>query len=44
MFGIEVDKSDIEAIKPGQSSMPANLKDFLSREELRDLVEFLSRQ
>ncbi|MBK7643100.1 MAG: HEAT repeat domain-containing protein [Planctomycetes bacterium] len=37
-------KSDIETTKTGLSAMPTDLVKNLSREELRDLVEFLSRQ
>jgi quinoprotein glucose dehydrogenase len=39
-----VAREDIETTKTGLSPMPADLTKFLSREEIRDLVEFLSRQ
>ena len=39
-----VAREDVETTKTGLSPMPADLTKFLSREELRDLVEFLSRQ
>jgi quinoprotein glucose dehydrogenase len=39
-----VAREEIESTKTGLSPMPADLTKFLSREEIRDLVEFLSRQ
>jgi quinoprotein glucose dehydrogenase len=39
---VRVKKEDIEAEKRGSSAMPEDLIKFLSRRELRDLVEFLS--
>jgi quinoprotein glucose dehydrogenase len=37
----EVAKSEIDAIKPGLSAMPTNHAEHLSREEMRDLSEYL---
>jgi quinoprotein glucose dehydrogenase len=37
----EVQKSEIDAVKPGLSAMPTNLAEHLSREEMRDLIEYL---
>ena len=39
-----VAREDVESTKTGLSPMPADLTKNLSREEIRDLVEFLSRQ
>jgi len=39
---VEFARAEIEGTKPGQSSMPANLVDHLSREEMRDLIEYLA--
>jgi len=39
-----VAREDVETTKTGLSPMPADHVKFLSREEVRDLVEFLSRQ
>jgi quinoprotein glucose dehydrogenase len=39
-----VAREDVETTKPGLSPMPSDLTKNLSREEIRDLVEFLSRQ
>jgi quinoprotein glucose dehydrogenase len=39
-----VARADVETTKTGLSPMPADLTKNLSREDLRDLVEFLSRQ
>jgi len=39
-----VAREDIETTRTGLSPMPADHVKFLSREEVRDLVEFLSRQ
>lgn len=39
-----INKEDIDARRTGLSSMPADLKDKMSPEEIRDLVEFLSLQ
>ncbi len=39
-----VAREDIESTKTGLSPMPADLTKNLSREELRDLIEFLSRE
>lgn len=38
---VDVPRADIEGTKPGVSSMPDNLCDHISREEMRDLVEYL---
>jgi quinoprotein glucose dehydrogenase len=38
---VTVEKSDIDVIKPGLSAMPANMAEHLSREEMRDLIEYL---
>ncbi|MBL8862527.1 MAG: HEAT repeat domain-containing protein [Planctomycetes bacterium] len=42
--GVQVDfpRAEIEGLKPGLSAMPANLVDHLSREEMRDLIEYLA--
>jgi quinoprotein glucose dehydrogenase len=39
---IMISKTDIEARKTGKSSMPEDLVKYLSKAELRDLVEFLA--
>ena len=39
-----VAREDVETTKTGLSPMPADVTKFLSREEVRDLIEFLSRQ
>jgi quinoprotein glucose dehydrogenase len=39
---IEFPRAEVEGTKPGLSAMPANLTDHLSREEMRDLVEYLA--
>ncbi len=39
---IEFARAEVEGTKPGQSAMPANLVDHLSREEMRDLIEYLT--
>ena len=41
---IEVRQDDIEEVVPGKSSMPEDLMKYLSRRELRDLIEFLAQQ
>ena len=41
---IMIDKETVEATKPGLSSMPANLHELLTPNELRDLVEYLANQ
>lgn len=38
---VDVARAEIEGTKPGISSMPDNLCDHISREEMRDLVEYL---
>jgi quinoprotein glucose dehydrogenase len=38
---VDVARSEIEGAKPGVSSMPDNLCEHISREEMRDLVEYL---
>ena len=38
----EIPKTEIEGTKPGISSMPANLTDHISRQEMRDLIEYLA--
>ena len=38
---VEIPRAEIEGVKPGVSSMPANLADHISREEMRDLLEYL---
>lgn len=40
---VVIARAEIEAIKPGLSAMPVNLAEHLSREEMRDLIEYLSR-
>ncbi|MBK8177447.1 MAG: HEAT repeat domain-containing protein [Planctomycetes bacterium] len=37
----EIDVAEIEERREGQSSMPTDLTRFLTREEMRDLIEFL---
>jgi len=39
---VDIPRTEIEGTKPGISSMPTNLVDHLSREEMRDLVEYLA--
>jgi quinoprotein glucose dehydrogenase len=39
---IVLEQDSIEGVKPGQSSMPADLIKQLSKKEVRDLVEFLA--
>ncbi len=39
-----VAREDVETTRSGLSPMPTDLVKYLSREDLRDLVEFLSRQ
>lgn len=39
---VEYARAEIEGLKPGQSAMPANLVDHLSRDEMRDLIEYLA--
>jgi quinoprotein glucose dehydrogenase len=39
---VDIARVEIEGTKPGLSAMPANLVDHLSREEMRDLVEYLA--
>ncbi len=39
---VEFARADVEGTKPGISAMPANLTDHLSREEMRDLIEYLA--
>lgn len=41
---IVIDQDDIDGVKPGQSSMPADLMKQLTKKELRDLVEYLSNR
>jgi quinoprotein glucose dehydrogenase len=41
---LSIPKADIEEQKRGDSAMPDDLVKFLSKSELRDLVEFLARQ
>jgi quinoprotein glucose dehydrogenase len=41
---ITISKANIEARKPGKSSMPEDLIKYLTKPELRDLVEFLATQ
>ena len=41
---VEVARGEIVASRAGRSSMPSNLANFLTREELRDLIEFLARR
>jgi hypothetical protein len=36
-------KADIKEQQRGPSAMPENLRDFLTRRELRNLVEFLAQ-
>ncbi len=42
--GVQVEfvRAEVEGTKPGLSAMPANLTDHLSREEMRDLIEYLA--
>jgi len=39
---VDIPRAEVEGMKPGQSSMPANLVDHISREEMRDLIEYLA--
>lgn len=39
---IDIPRAQIEGTKPGLSAMPENLVDHLSREEMRDLIEFMT--
>lgn len=39
---VEFARAEVEGTKPGQSAMPANLTEHLSREEMRDLIEYLT--
>lgn len=39
---VEFARADIEGTKPGLSAMPSNLTDHISREEMRDLIEYLA--
>jgi len=39
----EIDVAEIEERREGQSAMPTDLTKHISREEMRDLIEFLSR-
>lgn len=41
---VKINKEDIEARRTGLSSMPPDLKDKLSPNEIRDLVEYLSQR
>jgi quinoprotein glucose dehydrogenase len=38
---VAIERSEIEAIKAGLSAMPTNLTQYLTREDMRDLVEYL---
>jgi hypothetical protein len=38
----DVALADVEERRPGLSAMPENLTDSLTREELRDLLEYLA--
>jgi quinoprotein glucose dehydrogenase len=39
---VTIQRSDIDVIKPGLSAMPTNHAEHLSREEMRDLIEYLA--
>ena len=39
---VRVDKADIKSRRGGMSSMPENIKDTLSKQDVRNLVEFLA--
>ncbi|MFN9912385.1 MAG: hypothetical protein ACK53L_07365, partial [Pirellulaceae bacterium] len=39
---VVVPTASIEAMRPGQSSMPADLVKYLNKRELRDLVAYLA--
>ncbi|MDZ4773078.1 MAG: PVC-type heme-binding CxxCH protein [Planctomycetota bacterium] len=40
---VTIPRADIEGTKAGISSMPTNLHEHLSREEMRDLIEYLAQ-
>jgi putative heme-binding domain-containing protein len=39
---VTIQRNEIDVIKPGLSAMPTNHAEHLSREEMRDLIEFLA--
>jgi len=39
---VDIARADVEGTKPGLSAMPENLVEHLSREEMRDLIEYLT--
>ncbi len=39
---VDIPRAQIEGTKPGLSAMPENLVEHLSREEMRDLIEYLT--
>lgn len=41
---VDLNQEDIEATRPGQSAMPADLVKHLSLADVRDLVEYLAQQ